>query len=90
MSTFIYWVHVLDVYTTSVYVLSVHSTGCMPHLPHYSPETLLQSLLDLLEYLLVLEHIELCEDTRHFGEAMGLDDIQELKCFHFKSKTGIN
>ena len=58
-------------------MLSVHSTGCMPHLPHFSPETLLQSLLDFLEYLLALEHIEMCEVTRHFGEAMGLEDIQE-------------
>ena len=73
-----------------MYVLSVHSTGCMPHLPHLGPETLLQSLLDFIEYLLVLEHIEMCEDTHNFGEAMGMEGIQELKCFHFKSETGIS
>ena len=73
-----------------MYVLSVDSTGYMPHLPHVSPETLLQSLLDLLEYLLVLEDVTMCEVTRHFGEAMCLEDIQELKCFLGKSKTGIN
>ena len=77
-------------YTLLVYVLSVHSTGCMPYLLHFSPETLVQSLLDLLEYLFVLEHVKMCEDTRHFGEGMGLEDIQEPKHLHFKSKTGIN
>ena len=63
---------------------------CTAYLLHFSPETLLQSLLDLLEGLLVLERVEMCEDTHHLGEAMGLQDVQELKCLHFKSKTGIN
>ena len=84
------YLYILGAYTPLVSVLSVHSTGCRPHLPHFSPEMLLQSLLDLLEYLLVLEDVTMCEDTRHFGEVMGLEDIQELKCFHFKSKTDIN
>ena len=76
--------------TLPVCVLRAHNTGCLSHLLHFSPETLLQSLLDLLEGLLVPEHVKMCEDTHHLGEAVGLEDIQELKCFYFKSKTGVN
>ena len=42
--------------------------------------SLLQNLLDLHEGLLVLEHIEMCEDTLHFGE-----DMQELGGYIFRN-----
>lgn len=30
------------------------------------------------------------EDSHHLGEAMRLEDVEELKCLHLKSKTSVN
>ena len=60
------------------------------YLINFCPESLFEFLLGLSQSLCAVEHIKMGEDTHHLGETVCLEDVQELKCFHLKTKAGIN
>lgn len=47
----------------------------------FSPETFLESFFCVFECCGFFNEVEVSEDANYFGEAMGLEDIEELECF---------
>ena len=60
------------------------------YLIYLCPEPLLQPLLGLAKCLLRVEHVQVSQNTHHLGEAVDLQDVEELKCLHLKSKAGVH
>ena len=50
-------------------------------LVNLGPEALFQSLLCSTEGSGLPDEVEVCEDADDFGETVGLQNIEELKCF---------
>lgn len=66
-----------------------HGRRCL-YLIYLCPEPLFQPLLGLAKCLLREEHVQVGEDTHHLGEAMNLQDVEELERLHLKSEAGIH
>ena len=49
-----------------------------------------QPFLGLLECLVVLHEVQMGQHTHDAGETVHLNNVQELKCFHFKAEACIN
>ena len=61
-----------------------HSYTLLPPISH------LELLLGLLELLLVGEAVEVCEHAHDLGEAMHLQQVQELKRLHLEPKGPVD
>lgn len=68
---------------------------CMPHLFatqkfYYFFFPFTWHLFCLAQCLSVGKHVQVCENSHHLGKAMGLEDVQKLKCIHFKTMVTID
>ena len=60
------------------------------HLIDLCPESVFQPLLGFPHLFVVLESIKVSQHAHYFRKPMNLTNIEELKCLHLKTKTGIH
>ena len=59
------------------------------HLVYFCSKALLELLLGFLQGLVLLHHIQMGQNAHHTWKSMNLQNVQKLKCLHFKAKAGI-